>query len=97
MTPTLLLIFVYSVASLATFAVYAFDKSAARSGRWRTRERTLHALALVGGWPGALLAQKVLRHKSRKPSFQIMFWLTTVLNCGALVWYASAGLGLFHQ
>lgn len=76
----------YLAASLGTFVVYAVDKSAAQRGRWRTAESTLHVLALVGGWPGALIAQRVFRHKSRKPSFRAGFLLTVVLNC-ALLWF----------
>ncbi len=76
----------YLVASLVAFSAYALDKSAARNDRWRTRESTLHLFALVGGWPGALAAQRRLRHKSSKRSFQIGFWVTVILNCGALAW-----------
>ena len=76
----------YLVASSITFGFYAFDKSAARNGEWRIQERTLHFFALIGGWPGALAAQRLLRHKSRKQSFQIVFWITVVLNCGVLGW-----------
>jgi uncharacterized membrane protein YsdA (DUF1294 family)/cold shock CspA family protein len=76
----------YLVASLVAFVFYAWDKSAAEQGHWRTKESTLHLIALAGGWPGALLAQKVLRHKSRKQSFQVVFWVTVVLNCAALGW-----------
>ena len=56
----------YGLVSLVTFIAYAIDKSAAQANRWRTRESTLHLLAMLGGWPGALLAQHALRHKSRK-------------------------------
>jgi len=77
----------YIAASVAAGVAYAIDKSAAQSGAWRTRERTLHVLALLGGWPGALVAQRVLRHKSTKRSFQFAFWVTVALNCGALVWF----------
>ena len=77
---------IYVVASLLTFVVYAVDKSAAKKGAWRTQESTLHLLAIIGGWPGALIAQQKLRHKSKKQSFRIMFWLTVLLNCGFLVW-----------
>jgi uncharacterized membrane protein YsdA (DUF1294 family) len=78
---------VYMAASAAAAIVYAVDKSAAERGAWRTRERTLHLLALMGGWPGALVAQTVLRHKSRKASFRFAFWATVILNCGALWWF----------
>jgi uncharacterized membrane protein YsdA (DUF1294 family)/cold shock CspA family protein len=79
----------YLAASAAAFVAYALDKSAARNGRWRSRESTLHLIGLAGGWPGALAAQRLLRHKSRKPSFQVAFWATVVLNCCALAWLLS--------
>ena len=80
----------YVALSLATFLAYAFDKSAAVSGRWRTAEQTLHIFSLAGGWPGALVAQQLLRHKTSKPSFLYVFWLTVLLNVGALVaWHAG--------
>lgn len=78
--------FLYAGASLVTFLVYALDKSAALRGRWRVSEQTLQVLALAGGWPGALVAQRWLRHKTRKTSFQVTFWGAVVLNCAALVW-----------
>jgi uncharacterized membrane protein YsdA (DUF1294 family)/cold shock CspA family protein len=80
----------YLAASAVAFLAYAFDKSAARNGRWRTQESTLHLIGLTGGWPGALAAQRLLRHKSRKHSFQVVFWATVVLNCCALAWFFSA-------
>lgn len=76
---------VYGLMSLLSYAVYAADKQAARQGRRRVPERTLHLLALLGGWPGALLAQQRLRHKSRKAAFRAVFWLTVLLH-GALLW-----------
>jgi uncharacterized membrane protein YsdA (DUF1294 family) len=81
----------YGVASLITFAVYGLDKAAAGRGGWRTPEATLHLLALAGGWPGALIAQHLLRHKSRKTPFQVTFWTTVVVNCVALVWLLWPG------
>lgn len=74
----------YAAASFTAFVAYWIDKRAARKGRWRTKESTLHLLALVGGWPGALVAQQHLRHKSAKISFRAVFWATVLLNCGAL-------------
>jgi len=70
--------------------MYAIDKSAARKGAWRTQESTLHLLSLAGGWPGALIAQQKLRHKTRKPSFRVVFWITVVLNCGAFLWLMTS-------
>lgn len=71
--------------SLVTFIVYAMDKAAARAGRWRTSEATLHLLALACGWPGALVAQQQLRHKSAKRQFRVVFWATVWLNLAGLL------------
>ena len=71
----------------ATFLAYALDKDAARKGRWRTSEKHLHLLALLGGWPAAWWAQQWLRHKSRKQDFRAVYWGTVAVNCAALaVW-----------
>jgi uncharacterized membrane protein YsdA (DUF1294 family)/cold shock CspA family protein len=80
---------VYLVVSTITFVIYGRDKSAAINDCWRTEERRLHFVSLIGGWPGALAAQGILRHKSKKASFQVVFWGTVVLNCGALGWLLS--------
>lgn len=85
------LLFFYLIFSAVTFSVYAFDKSAARRGAWRTSENTLHLLSLVGGWPGALVAQRRLRHKSRKQPFRFIFLTTVVLNFGAFFWLFTPG------
>ena len=78
-----------TIASIVAFFAYAFDKSAALRNQWRIQESTLHLFALLGGWPGALAAQRLLRHKSAKASFQTTFWVTVILNCGALGWLLS--------
>jgi uncharacterized membrane protein YsdA (DUF1294 family) len=78
----------YLMSSLTCFAAYAIDKSAARHKSWRTPESSLLILGLVGGWPGALLAQQLLRHKSSKPSFQAKFKVTVALNLGMFAWLA---------
>jgi uncharacterized membrane protein YsdA (DUF1294 family) len=75
------------LSSVLTYIVYAIDKTAARQNRSRVPERTLHLMALCGGWPGALLAQQRLRHKTQKLRFQLVFWLTGLFQLGALwVW-----------
>jgi uncharacterized membrane protein YsdA (DUF1294 family) len=83
----LLVLGFYLAASAVAFITYAVDKSAARRGAWRVRENTLHVLGVIGGWPGALVAQEVLRHKSQKESFKKIFWLTALLNSAALAWF----------
>ena len=71
-------------ASLACLVAYALDKSAAIRGRRRIPERTLLALGLVGGWPGALIAQRLFRHKTAKASFRAKFRVTVGLHLGVL-------------
>lgn len=75
----------YGVLSLITFFAYWKDKVAAQTGRWRTPESTLHALAVLGGWPGAVFAQQWLRHKSSKATFRTIFWCTVLLNVAVFV------------
>ncbi len=68
------------LSSLIAFVAHGRDKRAARLGRRRTPERTLHLLELIGGWPGALLAMTVFHHKTRKASY---FLVTALI---VLVW-----------
>lgn len=70
----------YLVLSVITFFLYERDKYAARQRQWRTQESTLHLCSLMGGWPGALIAQKMFHHKHKKQSFQVMSWFTVLLN-----------------
>ncbi|EJN25014.1 putative membrane protein [Pseudomonas sp. GM78] len=70
----------YGVVSVLAFLLYWRDKRKARFDRWRTPENVLHALEFAGGWPGALLAQQVFRHKTRKVSFQLVFWIIVLLH-----------------
>lgn len=88
----------YLLLSMITYFIYAWDKASAKAGRWRTSEGTLHLFALAGGWPGAMLAQRNLRHKSKKASFRVSFWITVLLNCAGLVWlHTSEGRALLEQ
>lgn len=82
----LLVMAVFLLVSLIAFIVYYKDKAAAGSGAWRTPESTLHLLALMCGWPGAIVAQQTLRHKTQKRRFRVVFWLTVVVNVAAFVW-----------
>ena len=70
----------YTVASLVAFGLYWYDKQQARTGQWRTPENVLHGVEPLGGWPGALVAQQVFRHKTRKVSYQVFFWLIVALH-----------------
>jgi uncharacterized membrane protein YsdA (DUF1294 family)/cold shock CspA family protein len=80
---------IYFLATVVAFVSYALDKSAAMNRRWRTEEGVLHFVALIGGWPGALIAQQLFRHKTRKLSFLVGFWLMVGLNLLAYGWLTS--------
>ena len=79
-----------AVASAATLLAFARDKAAAAAGGRRTPERTLHLLELLGGWPGALLAMALLRHKNRKASFVAVTVAVAALHAAG--WAAALGL-----
>ena len=76
----------YGGASALCFVFYAIDKAAARAGRERIPESMLLSLGFVGGWPGAIVAQQVFRHKTTKRSFRIRFWLSVATNAGLFLW-----------
>jgi uncharacterized membrane protein YsdA (DUF1294 family) len=82
-----------AVTSGICFIAYGLDKRRATTGGRRVPEQTLHLLAFLGGWPGALLGQRQFRHKTKKVSFRIVFWLVVVLHVGivAAIAYAVAG------
>jgi uncharacterized membrane protein YsdA (DUF1294 family) len=86
----IVLLYLYAGLSLLTFAIYAADEAAAVSRQGRVEERTLQLLALLGGWPGAVFAQRWLRHKSRKRSFQLVFWGAVVINVAGYAWLLTA-------
>ncbi|GAA2161922.1 DUF1294 domain-containing protein [Humibacillus xanthopallidus] len=81
----------YGLLSAVAFLLYRGDKSAATQGRRRTPESTLHTVDVVGGWPGALVARRVFRHKTVKQPFRSIFWVTVVANCLALAAIVWAG------
>ena len=78
----------YAVVSVIAYITYAIDKKAAINNRRRVSEKTLHLLGVVGGWPGAFLAQQRLRHKTQKTAFQVTFWLTVIVNLACAGWLA---------
>lgn len=81
-----LLLAPYGLFSVVAWAMYRADKLAALRGERRIPEVDLHAIALLGGWPGALVAQRVFRHKTTKQPFRAIFWGTVTANCVALGW-----------
>lgn len=76
------------MASVVAFALYAVDKRRAARGHWRISEAVLHTAELLGGWPGALLGQRVFRHKLQKTRYMLVFWVIVVVHACAWVWWS---------
>jgi uncharacterized membrane protein YsdA (DUF1294 family) len=83
------LLWISLATSVVTFVAYAHDKSAAQRGARRTPEFVLHFLGALGGWPGAFVAQRVLHHKTRKLDFQIVFWMTFLMEGSVILFLGS--------
>ena len=77
----------YFWMSIPTFLLYRHDKQAARRNQRRTPERQLHNLELCGGWIGAFFAQKLLHHKSKKASFQLVYWLIVFFHLSLSLYF----------
>jgi uncharacterized membrane protein YsdA (DUF1294 family) len=71
--------------SALTLLAYRSDKRSAEAGEWRIPETTLHFAELIGGWPGAFLAQRKFRHKISKRSYQVQFWIILLIHQGVAV------------
>jgi uncharacterized membrane protein YsdA (DUF1294 family) len=91
--PPYWVLFVYLGTSLLCILIYRVDKLAAAQGRWRVSESALLLLGLAGGWPGAIIAQQLLRHKTKKRSFQEAFAGSVVVNILVFVLLTSPILG----
>ena len=85
-------LFLYLGVSAITFGAYAIDKSAARLRQRRVAETSLILLGMLGGWPGAILAQQMLRHKTAKPSFRAVFWASVLINVFVFVALNAPGV-----
>lgn len=82
----------YGLLSCVSYIIYSLDKAAAAKDMQRTPESTLHFVDLLGGWPGALIAQQQFRHKTVKASFQTVFWATVLVNVAVVAWLVHSGI-----
>ncbi len=81
----------YIALSTLCYLMYWLDKRAAGKNAQRTPESRLHLFDLLGGWPGALIAQQQFRHKTIKQPFQVVFWATVVVNIAVVGWLVWSG------
>ncbi len=94
MTIGLTIALIIVLINIVTFCVFWWDKDAARAGDWRVPENRLLGLALIGGSLGAVAAQKILRHKTRKEPFRTQLRLIVALHAIAFLAWLSAPLWL---
>ncbi|MBL1241514.1 MAG: DUF1294 domain-containing protein [OCS116 cluster bacterium] len=80
MTATITVISIYLFMSLVCFVLFFIDKKRSEANGWRIGEYYLHLVELLGGWPGALLGQKFIRHKTKKTSYKIILWLIILVH-----------------
>ena len=91
MLPLILILITLAAINLLTLARFAQDKARACAGTRRIPERDLLTLAAIGGSPGALLARRLFRHKTRKQPFSTRLWLIVAVQLGlAIGWSLSA-------
>jgi uncharacterized membrane protein YsdA (DUF1294 family) len=81
---------IYGFMSLLTFGLYWSDRRRARAGGWRIPESMLHAGEFLGGWPGALLAQRMVRHKTRKQPYVLVVWTIVIVHVAGWAWWLGA-------
>jgi len=88
----------YIFMSALTVVYYATDKKWALSNHWRIPEYYLHGFELMGGWPGALIAQNRFRHKLKKPSYRRIYWSIVAIHglLWAVYFYRDLGASVFR-
>lgn len=72
--------------SAIAFAMMGYDKRQSRNGGRRVAEKTLHTVELIGGWPGSLIGQRYFHHKTRKTSYQVLYWIIVAAH-GSFWWW----------
>ncbi|MCJ8323049.1 MAG: DUF1294 domain-containing protein [Rhizobiales bacterium] len=80
MTTTLTILSIYTGMSLLCFILFFIDKTRSEANGWRIAELYLHIVELLGGWPGAYLGQKYIRHKTKKLKYKLILWLITFIH-----------------
>jgi uncharacterized membrane protein YsdA (DUF1294 family) len=73
------------LVNLWTMLRFWQDKQRSMAGERRIAESDLLGLALIGGSPGALLARKLFRHKTRKEPFSTQLLVIIAFQVGALI------------
>lgn len=82
---------IYLIASIITAIMFAIDKYLATIYAYRISEKYLILASAACGWPGGLLAMKMVRHKTQKSSFQVMMGLAIIVNIVIVFWLLPLG------
>lgn len=80
--------------SIATFLLYGYDKIQSRNLEWRVKERTLHVMGLLGGWPGAIVGMHYFQHKTRKTAFLVGSWI--IVGLWQVLWWKVCKGSIYH-
>lgn len=80
MVTTLVIAAIYTIMSLICFILFYIDKKRSETNGWRIAEYYLHLVELLGGWPGALLGQKYIRHKTQKWKYKLVLWAIILVH-----------------
>lgn len=73
------------LANVLTLVIYGADKMAARKAWCRVPESTLLVLGMLGGWPGAMIGQRLFRHKTQKQPFRTYFTVSVIVNISVMI------------
>lgn len=76
-----------AVASGVTFLLYGFDKAQSKGDGWRVPEVVLHALALLGGFPGGWAGRSIFHHKTQKAFFVVVLAVSTLIHLALAFWW----------
>ena len=76
---TAILIYLIAV-NVVAFILYGADKQKARKKKWRSSEKALLGIAVIGGSPGAILGMFVFHHKTKHWYFRYGLPLILVIQ-----------------
>ncbi|MFA6188113.1 MAG: DUF1294 domain-containing protein [Sulfuricurvum sp.] len=85
-------IYTLLLLNCVAFAVFGMDKYLAITNRHRISEKNLLFFALLGGSIGAIVAQQLFRHKTKK--FKYILWLILCAHVG-IGWFVSYSFSFF--
>ena len=80
-----------AIINVIAIVVYGWDKLCAIQHRWRVPEKTLLAIAVVGGSLGALFAMSLFHHKTLHLKFKYGVPVIMMLQVVGVLWLNMSG------